>query len=111
MNLPNGLKLNPGIKNTVRWLNDNGFDTCDSGDGATHDFGCDRVVGYVVCPVSPGWLIEGADELRRLVLSRGVEVTEQNEEGTAVCIQATYCPASKTAFLDLSGVSDAGLGL
>ena len=41
-------KLNPGIVKTVKMLNDAGYTTTDSGDGETHDYECDRDVGYVV---------------------------------------------------------------
>lgn len=39
--------LNPGIRNAVAWLRARGFNTCDSGDGSTHEHDCDLAEPYV----------------------------------------------------------------
>jgi len=45
--------LNPGIRRLVVWLRANGFDTCDSGDGQTHDHACDRSCGAIQASYDP----------------------------------------------------------
>ena len=100
--------LNPGIKRTVCWLWCHNFLTCDSGDGETHEYECDREVAYVVMTVHPGILITEADRLLQLLRSVGVEV-EPVSDGDGVVIQATYDPANQTAVLELFGFKDSML--
>ena len=50
--------LNPGIRQTVQLLRDHGFETCDSGDGETHDRACDRPHGYVVMTIDRHAIVE-----------------------------------------------------
>lgn len=102
--------INPGIRRTVEWLNANGFKTCDSGDGATHEFECDRPCAYVVIRVVPEVLITETARLAELLRSRGVEVGDLNEEGTTPFIQGAYVPGSAAeATIDMQNVDDAML--
>ena len=58
--------LNPGIRETVRWLHLLGYTTTDSGDGQTRQFECDRGDPYVVVKVEdPRYLIETCDRLKK----------------------------------------------
>jgi hypothetical protein len=100
--------LNPGIRETVRWLRSLGFDTVDSGDGETHEYECDCDEPYVVMRWdNPQTLSAGADLLLRALLERGINVCTifMGE----VCIQATYDPVDQSAMIYLSGVNDAML--
>jgi len=106
--------LNPGIRKTVEWLNAHGFVSCDSGDGKTHDFGCDRTYPYVVVKLPPfaiDSLVGEADRLKRLVEDQiGFPIEPLGPDpGAKPEIQASYDPASGSALIDLMGVTDAML--
>lgn len=100
--------LNPGITKTVKWLNQIGFSTCDSGGGKTHDFTCDRSHPYIVLQVNKNWLIYETNLLVRELTKKGIEVTPQTAEWKTgdVHVQANYCPADGLAFVELIGVDD-----
>lgn len=101
--------LNPGIARTVAWLNGNGFETCDSGDGVTHDFACDRPYPYVVVRVEPWQLRTRADALLNLLRSKvTVEELREDSEG-AVSVTATYDPTNQLALIEILNVTDAKL--
>ena len=107
--------LNPGIRRTVQWLNDGSFQTCDSGDGKTHEHACDRDYPYVVIRCDPMYLVGEADRLRRSLREIGISLKAQghalNESGKlfCACIQASYDPVDRMALIDLMGVDDAML--
>jgi len=102
--------LNPGIRRLVRWLNDHGFETCDSGDGETHECTCDREYAYVVMTVKdPFNLIDETLRLTRLVSGLGVPIAPITGDGTVVSIQASYDPAQASSFIDLMGLKDSML--
>lgn len=103
-------ELNPGIRRTVTFLNMKGFETCDSGDGKTHDYECDRSYPYVIMQVEPAEkLIEECRRLRTVLAEIGLDVPEQSPEVGSPAIQGTYDPANDIAFIDLMGVNDAML--
>jgi len=108
MTVPNYEELDPGIRKVVRWLNDNGFKTVDSGDGRTKftedgkplpewesgDPDFDMVIPHphVVIEVTPEALVSETDRLHRLVQERvAVEPIGFDDEG--VSLQGTYDPA------------------
>lgn len=100
--------LNPGIVNTVAWLQSKGLQTVDSGDGKTHDFECDRDHAYVVMVVKPADLAAEADRLMALLRLAGIEVKAHGPEGTThPAISASYDPGNGVAILDLMYVDDA----
>lgn len=106
--------LNPGIRRTVQGLRRQGFETCDSGDGATHAHPCDRPYPYVVMRVEADELVNEAGRLVGMLRLGGLEVVTltrafaESECPAGVCIQASYDPAdSALATLDLMGLSDA----
>lgn len=103
------MSINSGIQKTVQWLNDNGFPTCDSGDGKTRDFECDREGAYVVIQlINPASLTYEADRLMWLLQSKGIFLNPISMDNTP-CIQASYDPANRQAFIDLMFVDDAML--
>lgn len=102
--------INSGICRLVAALNNAGFTTCDSGDGETHDYSCDRDYGYVVVAVEPPQaLIQAADRLAATLRSLGIVPVAQ---GTGIpyerqCyMQAMYCPVDGHALIDVSYVHD-----
>lgn len=102
-------KINPGIRRTVSWLNENSFETCDSGDGVTRDFDCDPGFPYVVMRVHWEKLIDEADRLLALLEMAEVRVEGQDDQGKTVGIQASYTPNGQAAELMLVGLTDAKL--
>ena len=103
--------LNPGIRRTVMWLRMMGYQTCDSGDGRTHDHACDRDHAYVVMMVEPERLVERARELIIQVGARGVVLGPMSMDLNQPCMQASYDPLNNIATLDLMGVDDVKLAL
>ena len=96
--------INPGIKKTVKWFNDLGYKTSDSGDGVTHDFECDRDYAYVTILLDdPMTLSTQADRIKALIEERGVSVLAVGEYP---CIQADYDPVNKLAIIQVMGLSD-----
>lgn len=105
--------LNPGIRKTVAFLNENRFMTCDSGDGKTHDYDCDLSVAYVHMMCDKDNLIGEADRLFRLLACNGVDFSGPSfsNEGDIVGpqIDASYSPNSGSPSISLFGVDDAML--
>lgn len=89
--------LNPGIRWFVGWLRNLGFDTCDSGDGVTHEHLCDRETPYVAIRVhDPMCLIPESNRLFSNLEGAGISLED-------IHIQANYSPQDGFAFIDLSG--------
>ena len=104
--------INPGIRETVRLLNQNGFRTTDSGDGKTGDYPCDRPYPYVSIASTRAGLTQDADDIAFLFSEHGVQVGELTEEGEGPYIQAMYTPQVKNcAIIDIQNVDDKLLGL
>lgn len=95
--------LNPGIVETVLWLNRNGFETCDSGDGETHDYECDSDFPYVHMMVKAEHLAQEAKRLRELLKKQfGIDTVPLDESMSTASIQATYDPAADSDLGTLS---------
>jgi hypothetical protein len=102
-------ELDPGIRETVRRLNDLGFETTDSGDGETKlaaGWSPDeaRDVPHVCIRSKAGDLCMQADRLVRELTRAGMCVEPVGHSG--IFVQATYDPADGTAVIELIGVSD-----
>ena len=98
--------LNPGIRNTVRFLLGHEFNTCDSGDGKTHEFKCDQPNAYVHIQVEPEELVSEANRLRDVLDRAGVTVLPLDEQGKVPTIEASYNPANEFAVITLWNVDD-----
>jgi hypothetical protein len=110
--------LNPGIRRTVGLLWAHGFQTCDSGDGETREYECDREYGYVVIVVAPEELIAETRRLVVLLKQHGVAVLvigtgyatpDATGPTGGVWIQASYDPAEEPdapAVIDVSFIHD-----
>lgn len=102
--------LDPGIRRLVRFLNDNGFETCDSGDGRSK-FGSDGKplpewqsdddrfewvmdVPHVVVSCEPANLVTEVDRLVALLLSCDIKVESMSLDGDTVSVQGSYEPVT-----------------
>lgn len=93
-------ELSPGIRGAVKWLRDNGFNTCDSGDGSNFEQGmeCAWEQPMVIIAVSREKLLSEADRLLALLEAEGVPLTPQggddpHEPQDCVMVDAVYLPA------------------
>jgi hypothetical protein len=89
--------LDPGIRGTVRWLQENGFHTTDSGDGASKSdliaTGDALDFPHVFMTCAPEVLVSEARRLYAMLGSFGT-------------VEATYSPNDGIAVLALIGVTD-----
>src|SRR3990167_5413157 len=79
--------LDPGIRDVVRKLRANGFETADSGDGISKPAG-ERVMDFphVACSVAPDFLFSEADRLQSLL-------------GEEWLVEATYIPSQQSSII------------
>jgi len=97
--------LCPGIRRIVLWLRDLGYDTTDSGDGVSNEeMECAMDIPNVHMACTPQNLLERADELHQQLALRGI--TTGDDPWAGACIQATYNPADKGAYISLFSVDD-----
>lgn len=104
--------LNPGIRSTVLKLREWGFDTVDSGDGKTHEHGCDMPCPYVHIRVGSHCLVEATDSLYfQLAHHAGIDFSnppnpQEDPEAWAKhpSIEASYSPVDGHAFITLTNV-------
>lgn len=108
--------LDPGVERLVKWLRSHGFKTTDSGDGKTKfEQGFTEEDGvspypHVVIVVPKCMLAHHADRLADLLWSEhGIEVEPLPPEGNPPRIDASYCPASRCAMIQLLHVDDSRL--
>lgn len=95
--------LDPGIRETVRWLRGLGYETTDSGDGETKSEEHRSVDGpHVFMRVDHRSVASDADLLFLSLRHAGIHATEG-------MVQATYDPGSAVQVLALFGVDDAML--
>lgn len=104
------MTINPGICKVVKLLNDNGFTTCDSGDGVTHDYACDRDAPYVCITVAPLSLCLECIRLVGVMRACGITIKPIGPHDDP-CIQGTYDPANDIATIELMGVNDSMLSI
>lgn len=110
--------LNPGIKNTVLWLRENGFETSDSGDGKTNTSMASFLpYPHVFMLVEHKKMTSEAIRLYRLLIDAGLDPDEtrlDEELGIEVpawSVQATFDPAVPIPIIALLHVDDAKLGI
>ncbi len=98
--------LDPGIRKTVEWLNECGFETTDSGDGVSKvGMECALDVPNVFMEVTPDSMVEEARRLHALLQDRGVDFGQYADAS----IQASFDPVDGSSILELYGVDDAML--
>lgn len=97
--------INPGIRRVVALINSFGFQTCDSGDGRTHDHPCDRDHGYVVVRLPPWADLIAAS----LWLQHKLSIHLRPDRLQRVTISASYNPRDGIKLIDVSPITDADL--
>jgi hypothetical protein len=99
--------LDPGIRRTVKWLRENGFETTDSGDGSkAATMECALNYPNVAIRIDdPDALQFEADRLYELLSGRDIDLAPQGTDCEPY-IQATYDPADGSAILLLMYVND-----
>ncbi len=109
-------ELDPGIRGTVRKLNEWGFATNDSGDGKTkpqdsdedialHGYACVRDYAHVSIITTPDTMVKTANSLFDSLQRAGVPIDAVGPHDT-VCIQATYDPGNGFACMELMYLTD-----
>ena len=99
--------LNPGIAETVTWLNSLGYETTDSGDGGTHSYGCDRDGPYVVIRVAAIDLVPRTNSVYNAILTHLCA----EDAPHWLNIEGVYQPSlGNMALIDINGISDARMG-
>ena len=99
--------LNPGIAETVTWLNSLGYETTDSGDGQTHGYGCDREGPYVVIKVAAIDLVPRTNAVYNAILTHLCS----EDAPHWLNIEGVYQPClGNMALIDINGISDARMG-
>lgn len=96
-------ELDPGIRDTVAFLRDNGFETCDSGDGSkADDMACALPVANVAIIVPADKLVSEADRLAQLILATGHPLAAIGDDDPATAeIQASYDPMNRGAIIQV----------
>jgi hypothetical protein len=114
-------EIDPGIRETVRFLRGHGFDTTDSGDGKTKfpdgpdapGMPCAMPVANVAILVEPEQLVAEADRLCALLQSVGVVVGaitgNIDEDEHTIEIQAGYDPYDGSSVIVVMFLDDAKL--
>jgi hypothetical protein len=101
--------LDPGIRETVKWLRGHFFQTTDSGDGVSKAeliaSGYALDFPHVMMTAPRLTMSQAAYDLFRLLKLRGVLCVPHGKEGPH--ISATYDPADGSAVIVLTGVNDA----
>jgi len=106
--------LNPGIRKMVQLLREAGFNTTDSGDGATHDCECDHPNPYVSIEVDPESLVQQAQAIKKLLVSKGVSFPIPQSEEDAESfpfIEANYSPVDDYCLVYVGNILDKDLTL
>jgi hypothetical protein len=107
-------QLSPGVRDLVLWLNEQGFETTDSGDGSNFEEGMECATPHpmVVIVVEPPTLVVPmADRLCMLLEERGISFKvpahgceDPPGEFTWPQIQGNYDPNDGMAFIILANV-------
>jgi len=118
-------ELDPGIRDTVQFLRNGGFNTTDSGDGVSKEGGplesSMLKVPHVVISVLPSQAMYQADMLLAFLDMHGIsagpdeatvtELAGAQAEGTVygdnVFITASYDPQTKVSIIMVTGLDDA----
>jgi hypothetical protein len=105
-------ELDPGIRETVRWFRERGFDTTDSGDGVAKleliNDGCALPMPHVFIRVDPTEMRLAANTIAKLLEQHGVNVGQvtDSSEADVVSIQLTYDPSNDVAMVGVYGLND-----
>jgi hypothetical protein len=100
-------ELDVGIRKTVQWLREHGFETTDSGDGSkAATMECALNYPNVAIRIDDVDALQfEADRLYELLEEREIDVAPQGTDGEPF-IQATYDPADGSSIIVLAYVND-----
>jgi hypothetical protein len=101
--------LCPGIRQTVEWLQSEGFNTTDSGDGVGNE-GMECAIPFpnVFMTCSEDILIQETKRLQTLLAVKGIEVQPlQPDDPQPAHIEASYDPSTGLGIISLFNVDDA----
>lgn len=102
-------QLDPGIRNVVRFLRENGFETTDSGDGSKAEaMDCALDVPNVFCVVPKEVAFDEADRLQRLICEK-LQVDAGALIAGGIAVELTYSPLDQVCVLSLFGLDDSKL--
>lgn len=101
-------ELDPGIREVVRFLNEAGFTTTDSGDGVTKppDEDCVIPVPNVHIPVPATVAVAESHKVMQLLEGCGVMFDPTHPDDPEPSIQLTYSPTDETAIVSVYGLND-----
>jgi len=107
-------KLSPGVRDLVVWLNEQGFVTCDSGDGSNYEMGmgCAVPEPMIVIEVNMFHIAGTANQLHHLLNQHGVDFTPKYFDDSGdkrahdwPTIHASYDPEDRHAVIILLNVT------
>lgn len=103
-------EINPGIRRVVELLNANGYATCDSGDGKTRDFECDRPNGYVVVRLPTGCdLVDATHNVFSTLCARTTAAGNLRMWNGEIKVTGNYDPVDQICLIDVDGITDEDL--
>lgn len=98
--------LDPNIINTVLLLRDNGYETCDSGDGhykLVNDIDPDALpYPHVFIMSTLDTFVEECDSLVHLLMGCGITFGP----GSNAFIQVSYSPFDRNVFIEVLNITD-----
>lgn len=108
MAAPNYDELDPGIREVVRFLNEAGFTTTDSGDGVskTDPDGCHLDIANVHLIVSTAEAVAESHKVSDLFEGCGVMFSPAHPDAPEPSIQLTYNPHDGVAIVSVYGLDD-----
>ena len=107
-------ELDSGIRETVRWLRDRGYDTTDSGDGVSKG-GTEQAstmlnFPHVVIRIVPNKMIHESVRLWETLVEHGIDFEPKNP-GYDPGIEVNYSPLDGVATIMLLEIDDKLMGL
>ena len=97
--------LSPNIRKTVAWLNENGFETCDSGDGSNFAAGMEGALEFPHVFISCSNPMEAITESLRLTAL----LQERGPIPAGVSVEVNYSPLDNIAMIGLYHYDDSYL--
>lgn len=105
-------ELCPGIRRTVQWFNQQGFETTDSGDGVSNQgMECASEWPNVVVACHPDKLITTTEDVYKALVDHGVRFPKDSQDPTFLAansplINSGYDPVTKKAYVLVLNIDD-----
>ena len=108
-------ELSPGVRNLVIWLNENGHETTDSGDGSNYKEGMEGAmpIPMVIIHTTKEDMIDSVGVLRKDLEELGVKFGKESDLPLeeAPNIEVSYSPIDGETFILLTNVTSEVAGL